>query len=360
MTAFAIVAETSLPQVKRALVNYFATMFVLFLGFVFYSKFSGYHMRLYGANWMPDLGVWRAGIVIRTVDVFRWVFVAYAGALIPFYLFQPDLRSKAAVVLGYVFSIDKLSEARKPSKEEHQALLVLLLKFIFVPFCLNGLLGHAALLNNQLLAVQRGGMVDIVALSLNLIFVIDFLPFVAGYLFECRWLKNEIVAVDATLGGWVVCLLCYPPFNGALGQFLPWASRDHVQWSQVPLAWLYYGLNGVLVVLFLLYASASVSLGLKCSNLTNRGTVSSGLYGVIRHPAYALKNLAWWIAALPSFVVFFRDSFAVGMYSVFSLAGWTTLYALRALSEERNMLAVDTGYRDYMQRVRWRFIPGVV
>jgi protein-S-isoprenylcysteine O-methyltransferase Ste14 len=46
-------------------------------------------------------------------------------------------------------------------------------------------------------------------------------------------------------------------------------------------------------------------------------------------------------------------------YSLLSLLGWTVIYALRAVTEERHLLMLNNGYAQYAQRVRWRFVPGV-
>lgn len=48
-----------------------------------------------------------------------------------------------------------------------------------------------------------------------------------------------------------------------------------------------------------IYAWASWALGLKASNLTNRGIVTTGPYKYIRHPAYICKNTAWLIGGIP-------------------------------------------------------------
>lgn len=368
MSAVLIRTSIVIPSVlRRVVVNYAATMFFIFLAYVFYTQFSTFHMRIYDGNWAPDFVTFQTGILIRSSDIFRWFAYLYAVVLLPFYLFQPALKSKAAICFDYLFSIRQVSDIPQISNEVRQAFLSLLLKFIFVPFCINGLLVHCAVLNNQILALAWTNLnMSFVRLygaylhlfMLNVIFIFDFVPFVIGYMCESRYLKNEIKSVDASLFGWVVCLLCYPPFNAAIGQFLPWTTRDYVDMSLGLSAPVYIALNAGLIVLFALYASASVSMGFKCSNLTNRGVVASGLYGVIRHPAYALKNAAWWLAALPVFVILFRQSFSLGVFGIFCLAGWSMLYVLRAITEERHMLRIDTGYADYMQRVRFRFIPG--
>jgi protein-S-isoprenylcysteine O-methyltransferase Ste14 len=354
---------------RRAVVNYLSTMAFILIAYAFYTKFSSYHIRFYDSNWSPTFSFFQLGAVIRSADLFRWAVYFYAVALVPFYALQPTMKSKAALCLEYVASIQKLSALPLVRDSVRQAFLSLLLKFIFVPFCLNGLLGHCAVLNNQVLvlgSVNLGAIAfarlygaHLHLLMLNIIFIFDFVPFLVGYMFESRWLKNEIRSVDASLSGWVVCLMCYPPFNGAVGQFFSWTARDYADMSLGLSEPVYFILNGGLVVLFALYASASVSLGFKCSNLTNRGVVSSGLYGRIRHPAYALKNAAWWLAGLPVFVFLFKQSIALGVFGLFSLGGWTMLYILRAITEERHMLRIDTGYAAYMKRVPYRFIPGL-
>jgi protein-S-isoprenylcysteine O-methyltransferase Ste14 len=104
-----------------------------------------------------------------------------------------------------------------------------------------------------------------------------------------------------------------------------------------------------------------VALAFKASNLTNRGIVSHGPYARVRHPAYAAKNLAWWIGALPNlYAIFASGNLRYGLYALLSLSGWTLLYVLRAITEERHLLMGGNGYAEYTQRVRWRFIPGII
>ena len=43
-----------------------------------------------------------------------------------------------------------------------------------------------------------------------------------------------------------------------------------------------------------------------------------------------------------------------------SVLGWTLLYVLRALTEEDHLRRVDGAYAAYAQRVRYRFVPGIV
>ena len=108
-----------------------------------------------------------------------------------------------------------------------------------------------------------------------------------------------------------------------------------------------------------IYASASVALGLKASNLTHRGIISRGPYSIVRHPAYICKNMAWWIGSIPLAIAAFNQSLVAGLMTVGSVVAWTSLYALRALTEEDHLRKVDGEYAAYAAKVRYRFIPGV-
>jgi protein-S-isoprenylcysteine O-methyltransferase Ste14 len=97
-----------------------------------------------------------------------------------------------------------------------------------------------------------------------------------------------------------------------------------------------------------IFVWASISLGFKASNLTNRGIVKTGPYCFVRHPAYAVKVLVWFIQG-----IFF------GQFGIFIMAGFAIIYFLRAWTEERH-LSMDPDYVEYMKLVKWRFIPGVI
>jgi protein-S-isoprenylcysteine O-methyltransferase Ste14 len=108
------------------------------------------------------------------------------------------------------------------------------------------------------------------------------------------------------------------------------------------------------------FASASVALGFKASNLTHRGIVSRGPYAVIRHPAYVCKNVAWWIGSIPAVDAAFNQSTFAGLQVSVSVVAVTALYVLRALTEEDHLRSVDGEYAAYASKVRYRFVPGLV
>lgn len=80
----------------------------------------------------------------------------------------------------------------------------------------------------------------------------------------------------------------------------------------------------------------------------NRGVVCSGLYRIVRHPiylGYVLTHVGFVIAHPAG-------------WNMWTLAAADVALLLRAICEERT-LALDPQYRAYMQRVRWRILPGV-
>ena len=253
------------------------------------------------------------------------------------------------------------------AREDRVGVLTTLLKAFYGPlmatalmsFCM-GALAHGASI------AQSGGLTgEFRALFdrhgfwfvMQLILFVDVLIYTVGYLVELPKLDNEIRSVDPTLLGWAAALACYPPFNIVTGAILGSQSSDFPQFDS-PTA--HFILNAALLALMAIFASASVALGFKASNLTHRGIVRRGAYAVVRHPAYTSKNLAWWIGAIPSVSAAFASSLTDGVLAIGSVVGVTMLYIMRALTEEDHLRSVDGEYAAYAATVRYRFIPGLV
>jgi protein-S-isoprenylcysteine O-methyltransferase Ste14 len=100
-----------------------------------------------------------------------------------------------------------------------------------------------------------------------------------------------------------------------------------------------------LIVVVLGKMSLGRSFGLAPAN---RGVVSTGLYRLVRHPIY--------LGYLLTHIGFVIANPADWNLVVLAIADVALL--LRAKFEERT-LAADPVYRDYMQHVRWRIVPGL-
>lgn len=257
--------------------------------------------------------------------------------------------------------------SRKITAAERVAILTTLLKSFFGPlmahslmvFCVSALANGQAVLEYGLPSGGFRPLFDQFGFwfAMQVILFVDVLIFTVGYLIESPRLGNEIRSVDPTLVGWAAALLCYPPFNYVTSTVLGAQRSDFPQFDDPTLHML---LNITLLLLMATYASASIALGLKASNLTHRGIVARGPYAVVRHPAYVCKNLAWWIGASPVVVAAFGQSLTAGLLSVASVVAWSLLYVLRAVTEEDHLRSVDGDYAAYAAKVRYRFIPGVI
>ena len=79
-----------------------------------------------------------------------------------------------------------------------------------------------------------------------------------------------------------------------------------------------------------------------------REVKTSGLYGVIRHPMYCV-DILWRVG-----IVMTWPSVVNILVFVVSIAA----YVYRAVLEER-FLSIEPAYQRYMERVRYRFLPGL-
>ena len=370
---------------RRFAANYLSTLLIVCLAYWFLRDVSGFHRSMLQAQW--QFGNLDIDFVITVHRLFQSLIAFYAVILIPYYARHPWMRSKASIFLqGLWFSFLRLrrplSRARAARLKQpfrlplkgalsgaaKQAGLALLLKFFFAPLMINWCLAHAADMTNSVVQLIEGDRDALTGRQLfdtwifwaafQAILFVDTFLFTIGYIIEMPALKNRIKSVDPTFFGWAICLLCYPPFNDLTGRFFEWQSSDfpHFESNAV-----HYFANICLLTALGIYSWASVALGLKASNLTNRGIIARGPYKYVRHPAYAAKNLAWWIGALPMFFAEMNSlNFKEAAYTLFALSAWTAIYALRAITEERHLLMGNNGYAEYMQRVKWRFIPRVV
>jgi len=222
-------------------------------------------------------------------------------------------------------------------------MLTIFVKIFFTPYLTSWVINNT-LYQIKLSRTFHWDLITINAYLVALFIYIDTAIYAFGYIVESSALKSRIKTVEPTWLGWIVCLWCYPPFNNYLFDFFYLPVRINFIYPN----WVTNIVLCLITILWGIFVWASVALGFKASNLTNRGIVIKGPYRFIRHPAYSAK-LGLWILEL----IF------LAQYSLGLIIGFIIIYYLRAWTEERH-LSLDPDYLDYKKKVRWMFIPGII
>ena len=320
-------------------------MSLLVGGYIFYTQIPHYAQWFSSVHRLP-------GFTVDDKQILLGFVIGYAILLIPFYATYDDsVVTKSRHVWNALLALPR----QLPTPEQKVALLSTLVKGFFLPMMLVWLVGHmASVYHHAVLYIDRDMFFpNGYWLIFNIIFLVDVAFFAMGYAVEHPRLKNEIRSVEPWFSGWFVALMCYPPFNGATNQILSWHSSDYPHFASGETQAI---AGTAILLLMMIYAWASVSLCFKASNLTNRGIVSHGPYAFVRHPAYITKTLAWWIGAIPILMRKWDDGMTAFLYGLFSVGGWSVVYYLRAVTEERH-LGLDPDYTEYCKKVKRRFIP---
>lgn len=184
-----------------------------------------------------------------------------------------------------------------------------------------------------------------------LIFLVIIIVITPGYFFSWRLIGSENKIIDSTWFGWVFLLICYQPFIG------PFFYDTFQYWPEVSKAgdtamWAY--MAGDNLILFWLLAFGIVwgawihllgeaIVGIRSSNLGNRGIVTTGVFAWTKHPVYVSKFIVWFCLTLPFFNgATVLESLQLGLAFVAVMG----IYLARTLSEER-ILGADPDYRKY-------------
>lgn len=250
---------------------------------------------------------------------------------------------------------DALLRGRWPALDAAlvQHALAWAVKGFFVPlmlgYAVRQVQGFPALIGSA--AAGLGGFRPWFDLAFSLLYLIDVVWGAVGYLFALRLVDSHVRSTEGTAAGWAVALACYEPVSNGL--WPAWLAYDPGRpWGQwlggLPL--LYVAWGSAILAATAVYTAATVSFGLRFSNLTHRGIVDIGPYRWLQHPAYWSKNLSWWLISMPFMV---GTSWVDSLRHCALLLLVNGLYALRAWTEARH-LGQDPAYRAYVAALRQR------
>ncbi|MBO7273500.1 MAG: isoprenylcysteine carboxylmethyltransferase family protein [Clostridia bacterium] len=122
-------------------------------------------------------------------------------------------------------------------------------------------------------------------------------------------------------------------------------------WSHVP-TWLVIASSVVLLASYALYAEVmreNAYLSRTVEVQEGQKVVDTGLYGIVRHPMYAVT--IWLFLSIPLVLGSF--------WSLLCFAYYPILIIVRILNEEKVLIAELDGYADYKKKVKYRLIPFV-
>ena len=180
----------------------------------------------------------------------------------------------------------------------------------------------------------------------DVLILVDVGVIVVGYTLTVRLFDSHIRSTEPTWSGWIPAIICYQPFWGLIGPSY-FSYRTEVDWTSAlaghPILQAVFAV--IILALMGVYTWASVSFGLRFSNLTHRGIITNGPYRWCKHPAYLSKNLSWWFESLPFIAPFlfgFRGQGWGGHWSdalgrTLRLLGVNLIYYVRARTEERHL-----------------------
>ena len=302
------------------------------------------------------------GLMQKAYAIFCLIVLPYTFVTLKFnYRLKDDFRDPSIIFfvllkrIGLAFATRDFNQllGLLKVKRFNNFCLTLLVKGFFLPLMVMFSFHHFHNVSNLLVNVSKE--MDGIQMSnwfldliYNGLFIFDTSIAIVGYGFELKWLGNKTRSVEPTGFGWMVALMCYPPFNGISGLYFPLESRNEYF---IPLTEEQRIFVRILIVLLYgVFVWATFALGVKFSNLSNKGISDRGPYKFIRHPAYASKNIAWWFEHL---------QYMKGLHNVLPLLCWNMIYTLRAITEERHLMK-DPDYREYSKKVKYRFIPGLI
>ncbi len=120
-------------------------------------------------------------------------------------------------------------------------------------------------------------------------------------------------------------------------------------WSEMP-KWVVITASVILLVSYALYAEVmreNAYLSRTIEVQENQRVVDTGLYGIVRHPMYAVT--LWLFLSIPIVLG--------SWWSLLCFAPYVGVIIVRIINEEKVLQRGLDGYTDYQKKVKYRLIP---
>lgn len=166
-------------------------------------------------------------------------------------------------------------------------------------------------------------------------------------LLSILWKPDAIKWIDFTPTGWMVNLLCYGAWAGAVFRVFPHPNGVDPSATEGPLSVL---MPATELYLNLVYTWAILSMGSKFGLMVDKGLVDRGFYSVVRHPSYTLEPLMFGVLYLN------RITDPIGAVG---LLAHPFMYWWRSERDDHFMGIANEDYPAYRERVPYKFVPGL-
>lgn len=324
------------PDFKRVAVRLLGLLLTFGIIAVVYWLFPEYHGSFYQPFW-DFLQALAFPVGLLVIPYFVWTDMRLAD--------PHDSYWHLGMVPVLLLSGRSLDEIDRPALKSH--FMGWAVKAFFLPLMMNYLSGEVRALGNSLtgfIANPNGGGYQFLY---DLSYTVDLLFCVVGYTITLRLFDSHIRSTEPTAFGWLIALLCYQPFYSVIGSMYLHYD-DSVFWdnwlSSIPVLKNMWA--GAIIMLLFIYGLSTVAFGLRFSNLTYRGVITSGPYRFTKHPAYVSKNLSWWLISVPwtwptggHWHEALRNCCLLGLLNL--------IYYLRARTEENHLSLRDPDYVAY-------------
>lgn len=318
-------------RIARKLIGFWATMGVLYCA---YHLFAEYREGMFEPAWAAAR-----------------ILLPWLALISPFYILYVDRRQAepedAYAQLGGILTGQGWPAEWESLAQHARGWLV---KGFFLPLMFAYLTGNLQDWWSADLAAARTSFLAFYQSAYGALIMFDLLFAVVGYTLTLRLLDTHIRSAEPTFLGWGVCILCYQPFWGVLDSSYVGFERDGYYWGDLTENWpiIYFLWGSAILVCMSVYTLATIVFGLRFSNLTHRGIITTGPYRWTKHPAYLSKNLSFWLVSIP---MISTDGWLAAMIQSAMLLLVNGIYLARAVTEERH-LARDPDYRAYQDYIR--------